>query len=234
MTSAKKLLVVDDDKRIRTLLSEYLQAQGYKVTTAHSARVAEDFLKTTTYDCMILDIMMPDEDGITFVKRLRESSDAKFRMLPVVMLTALGDVDQRISGLESGADDYLAKPFEPRELVLRLEKLIARVKRAPADRSGAEFVKMGELIYDMQARQLTCGNDIIYLTSTELDLLDTLAHESQNVLSREDIAGRMGFTLSPRSIDVQVTRLRKKIEDNPAQPKYIKTVRHKGYGLWPS
>lgn len=233
MTNVKRLLVVDDDRRIRDLLTKYLKDQGYEVVSAEDAAKAEAHLNKTSFDAMVLDIMMPGENGLAFAARLRASGEKRLAHLPIVMLTALGEVDDRIAGLEQGADDYLSKPFEPRELVLRIEKLIIRVNQAPLDRSGADFVKLGEFIYDMNTRRLTRGNEIIYLTSTESDLLDTFAHEQRKPLSRDDLATRLGVTLSPRTVDVQITRLRKKIEDDPAKPRFLKTVRHKGYGLWP-
>lgn len=227
-----RLLVVDDDERLRTLLHKYLTEQGFCVETAKDAAMAREKLATTDIDLMVLDVMMPGESGIKLTESLRESGDGANRALPILMLTALGETEERVEGLECGADDYLSKPFEPRELVLRIQKLIERAQPRVIDAShGLHF---GSLTYDIKTRSLrNAQNELVHLTSAESDLLWLFSQAPRTPLSREELAETSGVSLSPRTVDVQITRLRKKIESDPRQPKYLRTVRHKGYALWP-
>lgn len=228
----RRLLVVDDDGRLRTLLQKYLSENGYAVDTAESADSAREMLANNTYDLMVLDVMMPEETGLSFTESIRESNNPKHRYLPILLLTALGESEERIEGLESGADDYLAKPFEPRELVLRIEKLIERCH--PKTPIQSTLLKFGSLTFDVEGQRLFNRQDEnVHLTTAELDLLLMLAVTPREPISRDDIADQAGVSLSPRTIDVQITRLRKKIEADPRQPKYLRTIRHKGYALWP-
>jgi two component transcriptional regulator, winged helix family len=221
-----KLLIVDDDKRLRELLAKFLKDNGFQVACAENAAVAEGMLQQETYDCMVLDVMMPGESGMEFARRMKLT-------LPILMLTALGDAEDRIKGLEAGAEDYLPKPFEPRELVLRLQKLIARANLSLAPQVDNQSINLGDKSYNLQAKILTHQGEALYLTSAELDLLHVFAHSPKEPLSRYDLAERAGVSLSPRTVDVQITRLRKKLEEDPSKPKYLRTIRHKGYALWP-
>lgn len=231
-TPQHRLLVVDDDARLRALLQKYLSEQGFVVDTAEDAPAARLALLNETYDLMVLDVMMPGETGLQFSESIRESENARHRYLPILMLTALGESEERIEGLEKGVDDYLSKPFEPRELVLRIEKLIKRCH--PKASENAESLSFGSLSFDQKHCLLTnSGGEMIHLTSAELDLLKILAASPRVTLSRDDLAQLSGVSLSPRTIDVQITRLRKKIEADPRHPTYLRTVRHKGYALWP-
>ncbi|MCE2952013.1 MAG: response regulator [Alphaproteobacteria bacterium] len=225
------LLVVDDDTRLRGLLERYLCDHGYLVTTAENAGAAWDLLEKETYDLMILDIMMPGESGLSLMSRLRVSPAHPMKNIPIVLLTALDAPEDRVSGLEKGADDYLTKPFEPKELLIRLERVLERRTHKVAE---SAWVSLGDYHFDLVTRTLTKGDEVIYLTSAEQRLLEILAQSPREELSRDELAERAGVPLSPRTVDVQVTRLRRKIETDPKQPQYLRTVRHKGYALWPS
>lgn len=226
------LLVVDDDERLRILLKKFLTEEGFTVDTAHDANSAREALAKRAYDLIVLDVMMPGETGISLTESLREFGDAHQKLIPILMLTALGEAEERINGLERGADDYLSKPFEPRELVLRIQKLLERTKLPILDPTkGLHF---GSLTYYPETRTLkNAQGEVIHLTSAESDLLHLFASQPRVALSRDELASAAGVTLSPRTIDVQITRLRKKIESDPRQPKYLRTARHKGYALWP-
>ena len=229
--SLVQVLVVDDDARLRGLLERYLADHGYLVSTASDAKEAWDLLARESIDVMVLDIMMPGETGLEMMTRLRASLDHPRKSVPILVLTALDAPEDRLAGLEKGADDYLTKPFEPKELLLRLERIVARHdKKAPA----RTWVTMGAFRFDLTSRTLTKGDEVIYLTSAEQRLLEILAQVSGQELSRDELAERAGVPLSPRTVDVQVTRLRRKIEEDPKQPRYLRTVRHKGYVLSPS
>ena len=214
------LLVVDDDEGIRTLLGRYLRREGYMVTTARDAGEAMRTMGGLSFDALILDVMMPGEDGMSLTRRLRERS-----AVPILLLTARGDPEDRISGLEAGADDYLAKPFEPRELALRLERLLSR--RPRASRSGA--IRFGRNALDLRKGTLTRDGKPVRMTGAELTLLRTLAAKPGAAISRGALAEKTGG--HDRSVDVQVTRLRRKIEDDPRTPAHLQTVRGVGYAL---
>ena len=219
------LLVVDDDERLRTLLQRYLSSNGFRVSAAADAADARTLMKSMAFDLLILDVMMPGESGFDLTKSVRENSS-----VPILMLTAKGEAEDRIRGLEYGADDYLAKPFEPRELLLRVSALLRRAA-PPAERALAE-VRMGDCVYDPARGQLRRRDKPVHLTSSESALLQLFAANAGRSFSRTDLCARLGVTLE-RSIDVQVTRLRRKIEEDPKLPLYLQTVRGVGYVLVP-
>ncbi|MGC2857361.1 response regulator [Novispirillum sp. DQ9] len=223
------VLVVDDDERLRTLLRRYLSDNGFVVTTAADAAEARAALATMVFDLLVVDVMMPGEDGLALTRSLRQDGNT----VPVLMLTARGEAEDRIAGLEHGADDYLPKPFEPRELVLRLTSILRRA-RQPAPQPVAEVaaVSLGALVFDPARRELRRGEERVALTEGETDLLAALARHADPV-EREDLAAEVGLDGNLRSVDVQVTRLRRKIEDDPRQPRFLLTVRGKGYVLRP-
>lgn len=218
--SEPHILVVDDDRRLCRLLQRYLTAQGFVVTTADSAAAAEARLKSLVFDLMIVDVMMPGEDGMSFTRRIRRAAG-----IPIVMLTARGAGGDRIAGLESGADDYLPKPFEPRELVLRIESVL---RRDAAGTSPAAVV-FGPFAFDAARLALTRAGRPVALTSREAALLKVLASRPGATLSRLQLSQRTGS--GERSVDVQVARLRRKIEDDPRQPRHLQTVWGEGYVL---
>jgi two-component system phosphate regulon response regulator OmpR len=222
------LLVVDDDRRLRDLLEKYLMEQGFWVVTAESAKEARKRLKENKIDLIILDVMMPGESGLEFTQKWRAGEGGQESNLPILMLTALGEIENRITGLESGADDYLSKPFEPRELILRIHKLLERVYKEQLPKS---LIKLGEFTYDISRELLYKGSEIIYLTTLENNLLKVFSAHPGVILCREELAEKMGVSLSLRTVDVQINRLRKKIEKDPKQPIYLQTVRHQGYIL---
>ena len=219
------ILVVDDDRRLRELLQRYLSANGFRVTAAADAAEARTLIKSFAFDGMVLDVMMPGENGLDLASDLRTQSD-----VPILMLTALGDSEDRITGLERGADDYLPKPFEPRELALRVTSLIRRARsvRPPPHRE----VRMGPCTFDPERGELTRGGKRVKLTSSEAQMLKLFAANAGRPFSRADLCTRLKIQLE-RSVDVQVTRLRRKIEEDPKLPLYIQTVRGIGYVLVP-
>ena len=219
------LLVVDDDERLRELLQRYLSSNGFRVSAASDAESARALMKSMAFDLLILDVMMPGESGLDLARAIRASSQ-----VPVMMLTARGDTEDRIAGLEHGADDYLPKPFEPRELLLRVSALLRRA--APPARSAHAEVRLGECVFDPQRAQLRRKGKPVKLTSSEASLLQLFAANAGRAFSRADLCSRLGVALE-RSIDVQVTRLRRKIEDDPKLPLYLQTVRGVGYMLVP-
>ena len=220
----RHILVVDDDTRIRTLLQRFLTSNGYRVTTAGDAAEARQHLKNFTFDLIVLDVMMPGEDGLGLTASLRKTSD-----VPVLLLTARGEAADRIAGLESGADDYLAKPFEPRELLLRIAAI---GRRARAERAALKEIRLGAFRFDPERGEMTRDGQQFKLTGAETALLRLLAANAGKPISRLELAQRTGAGLE-RSIDVQVTRLRRKIEDDPKMPLYLQTVRSVGYVLIP-
>ncbi|MEO0785705.1 MAG: response regulator [Pseudomonadota bacterium] len=219
--SEAHLLVVDDDDRIRTLLKRYLMRSGYRVTAVGDAPSARRMLQTIDFDLAIFDVMMPGEDGLSLLSAVREEIET-----PVIILTARGDPDDRIEGLRRGADDYLAKPFEPEELELRIAAVLRR--RAPED-AKAE-IRISGLLFDSERGELSHGTTRIRLTDSEAALLARLAATPGEPVSREDLADATSSGLE-RAIDVQVTRLRRKIEKDPRDPMHLQTVRGIGYRL---
>lgn len=224
------LLVVDDDSRLRQLLRKYLMENGFVVTLAKDAVEARSLLEDQSFDLMILDVMMPGETGLEFMRSLRENLFHPAVHIPILMLTAMAESENRVEGLELGADDYLVKPFEPKELILRIQKLLKRYKPALV---AQKIIQLGEFTFDVERAELFHQDQIVGITSAEANLLKILAMNPGRTISRDDLAARTGVSLSPRTIDVQVTRLRRRIEVDPRLPIYIKTVRHKGYVLWP-
>jgi len=221
---AAHLLVVDDDKRLRSLLQQYLSERGYAITTAVDASDARAKMALFAFDLAVLDVMMPGETGLSLLQGLRKSSD-----LPVLMLTARDEPADRIAGLEAGADDYLPKPFEPKELLLRIEAILRR--RPQAEAPG--LVRMGRWQFDPSRDELRDGQQLIPLSAVEAGLLRTLSEAANSPISRDDLAGLSPMVGNARTIDVQVTRLRRKIEQDPRQPRYLITVRGEGYMLRP-
>ena len=219
------LLVVDDDERLRGLLHRYLTSNGYRVTAAADAADARALMKSIAFDLLVLDVMMPGESGFDLTKSLRTHSQ-----VPILILTAKGDAEDRIAGLELGTDDYLPKPFELRELLLRVGALLRRA--TPPARSAHSEVRMGDATYDPERGQLRRKDKLVHLTSSEAALLQLFAANAGRSFSRSDLCTRLGVSLE-RSIDVQVTRLRRKIEEDPKLPLYLQTVRGVGYVLVP-
>jgi two-component system phosphate regulon response regulator OmpR len=217
--------VVDDDERLRALLQRYLTSNGYRVTAAANAAEARALMKGMAFDLLIVDVMMPGESGLDLTKAIRGQTQT-----PILMLTARGEAEQRIAGLESGADDYLAKPFEPRELLLRCAGLLRRTVQ-PA-RSPHREVRMGRAVFDAERGELRRDGRPIKLTTSESALLRLFTANAGRPFSRMDLCARLGVALE-RTIDVQVTRLRRKIEEDPKLPLYIQTVRGLGYVLVP-
>jgi len=220
---APHLLVVDDDRRIRDLLSRFLAEEGYRVSTAETAKDARAKLSGLSFDLLILDVMMPGESGFDLAKAIRGSSD-----VPILMLTARDAAESRIRGLEMGADDYLAKPFEPRELSLRIANILKRAQ--PAAPPPAESVSFGPFVFHIARGELRRGEDIVRLTDRERDMLRVLAATPGETVARMALAGN-GGNVSERAVDVQVNRLRRKIERDPANPLFVQTVRGIGYRL---
>jgi two-component system phosphate regulon response regulator OmpR len=223
---APHVLVVDDDTRLRNLLKRYLTEHGYRVTTAADADDALRRLGGLAFDLVVLDVMMPGhDDGMKLTRQLRKTS-----RVPVLLLTARGEPEDRIEGLEAGADDYLSKPFEPRELLLRVEAVL---RRAGPPLDSAATVRLGDFEFHPERGELLRGGDVVRLTTAEIDLLRLFCRNPRSVLSRADLAGAGGGGGGDRAVDVHVTRLRRKIEPDPRNPRYLKTVWGKGYTLWP-
>lgn len=221
------ILVVDDDTRLRNLLRRFLQEQNFAVSVAKDAAEARMFIDEYKFDLLIVDVMMPNESGIEFLTALRKENN-----VPVIMLTAMSEPDDRISGLEAGADDYLPKPFEPKELVLRIKNIL---KRAPKNTENKDLpLNLGLCLYDAVKKELTNKQgEIIHITPVEQMLLNVLSQKPGQIFTREKLAEILGAGQSPRSIDVQITRLRKKIEKDSKNPRYLQTIRGKGYMLLP-
>ena len=221
------ILVIDDDTRLRELLRKYLSDNGFWVTVAADAAEARRRMEGLYFDILVLDRMMPGEDGLSFARTLRPESD-----IPILMLTAMGEVEARIDGLEAGVDDYLSKPFEPRELLLRIRTILRRaeVVEAPA---RSERIWLGRAEYYPERGILTVDGKPMRLTSAEASLLSALSAEPGSVLSRGELTPLCAIDGGERAIDVQVTRLRRKIEPDPRVPQYLQTVRGRGYVLRP-
>ena len=221
------ILVVDDDTRLRVLLSSFLSRNGFRVSTAGNAAEARQRLGALDFDLIVLDVMMPGESGLVFAAELRRSGD-----VPILMLTAMGEAKDRIAGLETGVDDYLGKPFDPRELLLRLQNILRR-KKAAGEPGGEppRQVTFGPFEFDLELGELTQKGARLPLTDAEVALLRALAARLGEVLGRETLSRSVGTAINERAIDVQVTRLRRKIEPDPSFPRYLRTVRGQGYRL---
>jgi len=227
------LLVVDDDARLRDLLRRYLSEHGFRVTVAADAKEARANLASFTFDLIVLDVMMPGESGLDLTGALRGPGGPtthRSPRLPILMLTAMAEPEDRVNGLEQGADDFLAKPFEPRELVLRIRNIIER--RGVAD-EAARTVRFGGFRFDLARGELFRGGEIVHLTAAEAGLLASLAARAGEAVSREDLSQSAQFGGNIRNVDVQMTRLRRKIEPDPRYPRYLQTVRGTGYALKP-
>ncbi|WP_109313722.1 response regulator [Ruegeria sp. AU67] len=225
------LLIVDDDERIRDLLKKFLMRNGFLVTAARDAAHARRVLSGLDFDMIVLDVMMPGEDGVSLTKALRETHTT-----PILLLTARGETEHRIAGLEAGADDYLAKPFEPKELLLRINAILRRMPEAPAQDATAKILHLGPIRYDIERGEMWQGEDPVRLTATESQLMKIFSAQPGEPISRtklvEDL-GRDKGQAQERAVDVQITRLRRKIEQDPKQPRYLQTVRGAGYMLAP-
>ena len=222
------ILVVDDDTRLRDLLRRYLAEHGFRITTAANAGQARAKLKTLIFDLIVLDVMMPGESGLELTESLRRAST-----VPILLLTARDEPEDRIEGFDRGADDYLAKPFEPRELVARIRSILRRVAVPTAAEAPPTEVCLGACRYDLVREELIGPQGPVRLTSAETRLLQVLASSPGQMISREELTQRSQFNGNIRAVDVQVTRLRRKIEPDPKQPRYLQTVRGQGYILRP-
>jgi len=221
------ILVVDDDTRLRGLLSTFLSQNGFRISTASNAAEARQRLSALDFDLIVLDVMMPGETGLEFAAELRKSND-----VPILMLTAMVETKDRIAGLERGVDDYLGKPFEPRELLLRIQSVLRRGRpAAAAEAADPERVTFGDMEFDLQLGELKHKGKRIALTDAETVLLRALAARMGEALSRETLCKSVGSDVNERAIDVQVNRLRRKIEPDPTFPRYLRTVRGQGYRL---
>lgn len=225
---ATHILVVDDDKRLRRLLQKFLSENGFLVSIAQDAADARKKLELLEFDLIILDLMMPGENGLEFAASFKENNPT-----PILMLSAMGETETRIEGLECGAEDYLTKPFEPRELVLRINNILKRVVREEP-RKEQKQVHMGSLSFDISRHTLSRNGTPIHLTASEASLLIILAKQAGTILSREKLAELSGIDGNDRTIDVQVTRLRRKIEKDPKVPRFLQTIRGQGYVLRPN
>ncbi len=225
MDEKPHILIVDDDRRLRELLRKYLADQGFLVTTAKDAAEARAIIAVFLFDLIILDVMMPGEDGLSLCSSLAQISGP-----PVLLLTAMAESEDRIKGLEQGAEDYLTKPFEQRELLLRIGTIL---RRKPVVEHSSHILSLGDFQWDTVRQELRQGDELVRLTTADVQLLALLADASGQAVSREDLATRTGTENNPRAIDVQVTRLRRKIEADPRQPRYLQTVRGQGYLLRP-
>lgn len=231
MEAEPHLLIVDDDERIRGLLQKFLVRNGFLVSTARDAGHADRILSGLDFDMIVLDVMMPGEDGISLCKRLRAE-----RETPILLLTAKSETQDRINGLEAGADDYLAKPFEPKELLLRINSILRRVPVDQQTDTKPKVVSLGALRYDVEKGTLWDGDTPVRLTATEAQLMRIFTGSIREPLSRSKLVedlGRDGGQAQERAVDVQITRLRRKLEADPKQPRYLQTVRGAGYMLAP-
>lgn len=225
LPDAAHILVVDDDRRLRELLGRFLLDHGFRVTVAKDAAEARARMELFIFDALILDVMMPGESGFDFARDLRKTSS-----VPILMLTARNEVDDRITGLEIGADDYLPKPFEPRELLLRINNMIRKqAVQTPPVQEPREVIRFGAFSFRIDRRELRRDDEIIRLTDRERELLAILAQKPGETIPREAIAG--DDIVSDRTVDVQINRLRRKIEDDPSNPVHLQTVRGLGYRL---
>jgi two-component system, OmpR family, phosphate regulon response regulator OmpR len=225
------LLVIDDDQRIRSLLRNFLYKAGFRITVANDANHARQLLKSLKFDLLICDVMMPGEDGVTLT-----NSISNILSVPIILLTAKGDALDRITGLQAGADDYIAKPFEPQELLLRIQAILRRAPRENDNLFFQKSFKMGEFVYKLDSGELWRGTDLVRLTTTEAILMQIFSKRSNVPISRAKLVSELGRDkgqAQERAIDVQITRLRRKIEVDPKAPRYLQTVRSAGYMFTP-
>ena len=225
------LLIVDDDERIRNLLQKFLIRNGFLVSVARDAAHARRILLGLDFDLIVMDVMMPGEDGVSLTRYLRET-----RTTPVLLLTAKGETEDRILGLEAGADDYLGKPFEPKELLLRINAILRRAPVVEQAMTLPKVMNLGDVRYDVDRGEMWMGSGRVRLTATESQLMRIFSSNPSKPLSRTRLVeelGRDGGQAQERAVDVQITRLRRKIENNPKQPRYLQTIRGAGYMLAP-
>jgi len=225
------ILIVDDDERIRGLLKKFLSRNGFWVSAARDSAHARRLLAGLEFDLLVLDVMMPGEDGLSLTRSLRQTLKT-----PILLLTAKGETVDRIDGLEAGADDYLSKPFEPKELVLRINAILRRIPKPAPDRAVPKTLQMGKIRYDLRRGELWNGVDLVRLTATEATLMKIFSSCPNEAVSRSKLVedlGRDKGQAQERAIDVQITRLRRKIEADPKSPRYLQTVRGAGYMLSP-
>ena len=226
------LLLVDDDKRILSLLSTFLSKNNFLVSSARNSIEARSLLNYFEFDLLIIDIMMPGESGLNLLESIRKQTN-----VPAIFLSAKGESKDKISGLEIGADDYLSKPFEPKELLLRLERLLLRNNRKSHNETD-RYVEIGNKVFDLYRMELSYENRIVKLTNLEISLLKFLALNPEKTISREMVLKDLNLNqgdkdINQRNVDVQITRLRKKIEQDPKNPRHLKTVRGRGYRFLP-
>jgi two-component system, OmpR family, phosphate regulon response regulator OmpR len=224
------LLIVDDDERIRGLLQKFLMRNGFLVSIARDAAQARRILGGLEFDMIVMDVMMPGEDGVTLTRDLRKKLQT-----PILLLTAKGETSNRIEGLEAGADDYLTKPFEPKELLLRINAILRRVPQVKAAEPVRQIIHLGAVRYDLDRGEMWRGEAPVRLTATEAQLMRIFAAAPGVAISRERLVGENGGVdaAQERAVDVQITRLRRKIEEDPKAPRYLQTVRGEGYMLQP-
>ncbi|MEP2534355.1 response regulator [Shimia sp.] len=228
---APHLLIVDDDERIRGLLRTFLMRNGFLVTPARDAAHARRILSGLDFDLIVLDVMMPGEDGMSLTRSIRETS-----MTPILLLTAKGETDDRIAGLEAGADDYLAKPFEPKELLLRINAILRRMPEPDESDSIPKVLHLGPIRYDIDRGEMWQGETPVRLTATEAHLMRIFSATPAEPITRARLVEELGRDkgqAQERAVDVQITRLRRKLEEDPKQPRYLQTVRGAGYMLAP-
>ena len=231
MADDAHLLIVDDDERIRGLLQKFLMRSGFLVSTARDAAHARRILSGLEFDLIVLDVMMPGEDGLTLCRDLRQKLTT-----PIMLLTAKGETGERIAGLEAGADDYLSKPFEPKELLLRINAILRRVPAAEPAVVAPKLLHLGDVRYDIERGEMWHGETQVRLTATEGQLMKIFSGQPATPISRATLVeelSRSGSQTQERAVDVQITRLRRKIEADPKQPRYLQTVRGEGYMLAP-
>ena len=216
------ILVVDDDDRIRELVKQYLEENQFLVTTAKDALDAKKKIEIVKFDILVLDIMMPGESGLSLTKEIKKNNSA-----PIILLTAKGEIQDRIEGLELGADDYLGKPFEPKELLLRIKNILNKTK----DNALPEEMYIGKILVDLKKMNIKINNQVKKINPQEKKVLERMLSSPGKVFSRDDI-GKIINIAKERTIDVMITRLRQKIESDPKNPKYLQTIRGAGYVLW--
>ncbi len=223
----RHILVVDDDRRLSSLLKRFLTENGYHVTVAADTVEAAAALKNFAFDLMVLDVMMPGQDGVSFTKEIREHTD-----LPILLLTARGETDDRVEGLAAGADDYLVKPFDPRELLLRVATILRRVAPAPSEPSPLQrMLRFGPFVFDVERQELKQDGEPVHLTTAELSLLHILAKQPGLPVDRQELGEQSRISGSDRAVDTQIARLRRKLENDPRRPQYLLTMRGAGYVL---
>ena len=222
--SQHHILVIDDDERLRDLLRRFLEESGFRVTDAGNATEARQILSGIVFDLLIIDIMMPGETGLEFLQELRRQDN-----VPALFLTAMSETEHRIEGLETGADDYMSKPFEPRELVLRIKRILER--KATVSQEPDALINFGPFTFDPATSTLTRSGERIHITTAEQQLLTSFANAPDTVLSRDDLSNAVEGRMEGRSIDVAVARLRRKLEPDPRHPVFLQTVRNRGWLL---